>query len=134
MAKLSLVKTDPEREIDGVWVTYELDIELKIARIGNTAFDDLVRTLSEPHLKGIRNKRLKPEQLEAITKKAAAETLLVDWKNIEGEDGKKIKYSSKKALEFFDDPTLSDMYKFVVITANEAELYRQEIDEDSVGN
>ena len=136
MAKLNLVKTDPDKE-KGVWVPYELDIELKIARVGNAKFDELVRRLAEPTLKEQRAKAKKMAEDplgDEIIMKAAAKHLLVDWKHIEDEEGKPIKYSAAKALELFQDPGLRDLYKFVMATSGESERYRMELDEESAGN
>ena len=133
MVKLSAVKTDPDRESGGVWVDWEMGISLKIARIGNEKFDAMVRKLSEPHLRSLRQDP-NDEKMEEVTRKAVAKHILVGWKNIEDDDGSPLAYSAKRSRDLLTDPALRDLYKFVLITANNAELYRREIDEESVGN
>ena len=134
MAKLLSLKTDPEKESEGGWVPYQIGVELKIGRIGNTAFAECVRRLSEPHLKELRTNRLPEDVLEDITREAVAKHILMDWKNIEDDDGKPFKYTQKRAEDILADPGMRDLYKFILLSANEAELYRQEIDEESAGN
>jgi len=135
MANLKLLKTDTAKESEGVWVDWELDVKLRIARMGNPAFDAMMKRLSQPHLKKVRDRSIEgDEALEAVIVEAAAHTLLVGWKNIEDENGKAIKYSAKKAYEFFKDDGLRDLYKFVLSQANDAAQYRQSLDEDAAGN
>lgn len=133
MVNISALKTNPQAEEEGVWVDYEnTGVKLKIARIGNPAFDKAVNKLSAPHLKKIRNGDASLQ--EKLTKEAIAETILLDWKGIEDDDGKTLKYSKKLSKELLNDPALRDLYKFVLITSNDVERFRQEIAEDTAGN
>tara|TARA_R100000458_G_C8278525_1_gene254896 strand:+ start:12824 stop:13225 length:402 start_codon:yes stop_codon:yes gene_type:complete len=132
--QINLLKTNPEAETEGVWVTYEdTDIQLKIARIGNPKFDAFVAKKSAPHLDKIRKGEANELQ-ENITQQAVAHTILVDWKNIDDENGKPIPYSGKKSEEFLSDPSLRDFYKFVLVTSNQAENFRYEAQQEAVGN
>jgi hypothetical protein len=134
MVKLSAIKSDPELEREGVWQDYELGIRVKVARMGNQAFDECVRKLSEPHLSGFRRNKLPSEVLERITKQAVARHILLGWEGIDGEDGKPLPYSEETALEILNDPALADFYKFVLLAANEAELFRRKDMEEAAGN
>ena len=133
MVKLSAIKTNPDLENKGVWVEWELGVQLLIARIGNKAFDEMMRRLSEPHLKTIRADA-GDKKMEDITKKALAKHILLGGKGIEDDDGKALKYTPEQALTFFNDDSLRDLYKFVLITANESARYRAELDEDGAKN
>ena len=133
MVKLSALKTNPEAEVEGVWVDFEdTGVKLKIARIGNPAFDKLISKLSAPHLKKLR--KGDDELQESITAKAVASTILVGWKGLDDDDGKPLKYSKGKSKELLTDPALRDLFKFVLVTANEAARFRAEVKEDTVGN
>lgn len=134
MAKLSLIKTDSKREVEGVWVEWEMGVELKIARAGNRAFDDLMQKTSEPFLKKTRKGELPEGKAEEILKHCVASTILLGWKNIEDDDGKTLKYSAKKAKELLDDEDLRDLYKFILVQSNETARYRRELDEDGAKN
>ena len=134
MAKITAIKSDMDKVEKGAWVPYAEDIQLCIASINNKAYKKVRSRLLKPHLRQIRSQTMTSEEVLDVLKPAAAKFLLVDWKNIEDEDGKAIPYSPDKALEFFEDPALSDLYSFVLETAGESELYRQEMMEDAAKN
>ena len=134
MAKITEIKSDMEKVEKGVEVDYAAGIKLCIASINNSDYKKARTRLLRPYLRQVRAKALTSDQILDILKPAAAKHLLVGWKNIEDENGKPIDYSPDKALEFFNDPALSDLYNFVLETAGENEVYRQELTEDAEGN
>ena len=69
-----------------------------------------------------------------MLKPAAAKYLLLDWKNVEDANGNPVPYSSEKALEFFNNPALKDLYDFVLEMAGEVGNFLQEQHEESVKN
>ena len=134
MVSIESVKTDLSKEIEGVWVEYEGGISLKIARLNNPVHKEVVEKLSAPHMKGFRAHTIPQETRDKISKKAVAETILLDWKNIDDADGNPIPYSREKALEFFENPELADFYDYVVIVSNQKENYRKQVLVDSEKN
>lgn len=134
MAKLSKIQLDPKAQVEGVWINYVLDIDVKIANMGNVEYDSAIRRLSKPFTRGFRADRIPDDVMQDITMKAVAEYIVKDWKNIEDDKGKPIKYSPKKALELFKDPANRDFYKFIIASANDIELFRLENLEDAKGN
>ena len=134
MACIDRIKTDCTKEVNGVWVDFEVGIRLKIARARNSAYRELMSELIEPHRKDIRNDETDIEVLGDILREVRAKTILLDWENIEDEGGKEIKYSSKKALEFFKDPELSDFYTFIIIASENLENFKKDIVKESEKN
>lgn len=134
MAKLSSIKTDTVKSENGVWVDYESGIRLKIARIGNPAFQSFVSSRQKNKIRGIRSGSISSQEAEQITKEAVARHILLDWQNVEDEDGLPLRYSPEKSLEILSDPQLSDLYSFVLVTSNNSEIYRLEAQEEAKGN
>lgn len=134
MVKLSLVKTDADLETNGIWVEWELGIRLRIARAGNRAFDTKFQALQEPYLNGVRANTLPAAVAEELLKEAVAETILLEWGNLEGDDGEPLPYSAQQALEFFNDEALRDLYKFVLVTSQTHSHYRVKLDDDAAKN
>ena len=134
MAKLNTLKADSAKESDGVWVSWEHGVELKIARLNNPNFQAEIRKLTAPLTKKIRSGQVADGEMEALSQKAMASHVLVGWRNIEDEDGKPLKYTPKRSLDLLTDPGLRDLYQFVLTQANERELFRLETVADSRGN
>ena len=134
MAKISSVKLDMDKVEKGVWHDYAEGIRLCIASISNNEYKKARDKLLASHLRQIRARTLTSDEVLDILKPAVAKHLLVNWSSIEDETGKTIPYSYEKALEFFNDPALSDFYSFVLDTAGENSAYRQELIEDAEKN
>lgn len=134
MARLGAIQTDLNKAIEGVWVNYELDIRLKIARLGNQNYQKYVQQLSRPHLQRMRGKAPNTDLIKEITKQAVSHCILLGWEHIQDDKGKDIPYSPEKALELLSDPRFEDLYMFILEIAQDAELYRQEIQKDSEKN
>jgi len=133
MANLNSIKTDLEKMVKGVWTPFIEDIELCIASVNSPLYKDARKRALQPYLRQIRLGTLDTDKVLDIIKPAVAEHLLLDWKNIE-ENGKKIPYSKAKAIEFLSDPSLAELYNFVLTTAGENDIYRQAAFEDGVKN
>ena len=134
MAKITEIMTDLEKIEQGVLVDYAAGIKLRIASINNVQYKKHRSNLLKPYLRQIRSKNMTAEEILDVVKPAAAKHLLIGWENLEDKDGQPIKYSYEKALEFFNNPALSDLYDFVCETAGEHEVYRQDNFEDSAKN
>lgn len=134
MAKITEIKSDMKKVENGVLVDYAAGIKLRIASSDNLQYKNYRDRLLKPHTRRIRSKSITSSEILDIIKPAAAKHLLVGWENIEDENGQPIPYSEAKAFEFFQDPTLSDLYSFVTETAGEAEVFRLELMKDAEGN
>lgn len=69
-----------------------------------------------------------------VTDIAMSETLLLDWRNMEDDDGAAIEYSHEKALELIRDPSLFALRQFVLDVSGIASSYRWQQEEAAKGN
>lgn len=134
MANIEKIKTDSQKEIEGVWVDFALDIKLKIARARNPKYTELVRNLTEPIRVKMRDDTIEMDELNEILLQVRAKTILLDWQNIEDKDGATISYSPEKVEEFFRDPELRDFYKFIIAVSENADQYRKDLVKESEKN
>jgi len=131
MAKLNSIKSDLKKSTKGVECNY-FGITLRIASLNNPEFDKCYSALMEPCMR--RGRIVDKENADIAFKKAIAAHVLVGWSNLDGDDGKPIKYSPEKAFEIISDTECADLYLFVVEKAREEEAYRQEAKEEQVKN
>lgn len=134
MACIDKIKSDLQKENEGVWIDFEVGIRLKIARARNPAYRELMRKLTEPYRKTIREGGMELEQLEDLLRQVRAKTILLNWENIEDKEGNTIKYSSEQALEFFKDLELRDFYTFVILQSENMENFKKELMKESEKN
>lgn len=139
MANINSIKTDVEKEDKGVWKEIlDSGISLKIARARNSAYRELMRKLTEPRRDEIREEEKKDEAkldiLLDILKEVRAKTILLDWKDLDDADGNPIPYSCEKALEFFKDPELKDLYTFVIVSSEDMDNFKKDLVKESEKN
>jgi hypothetical protein len=126
MANIESIKTDLNKEENGVWVTFVSGIELLIARARNPKYNELMRRLADPVINKIRDEdKFSSEDYAKLLMEVRAKTILLGWKNIQDKNGNDIKYSSEKALEFFKDPELKDFYAFIVGVSESADHFKK---------
>lgn len=133
MPRITTLMSDMNKIENGIWVNFE-GVELCVASINNPKYKQFRSQLLKPHLQKIRSKAVNLEDVLDIIKPAAAKHLLLGWKNLQDENGQDIPYSYEKAMEFFSNPALSDLYNFVLETAGENATYRQEVSAESEKN
>ena len=63
-----------------------------------------------------------------------AKLVLLDWRNILGEDGKPIDYTEEKAYSILNDPEYHLVHSFVFGVAIDESEYRREEQETESGN
>lgn len=118
-----LYGTDKEKENNGVWQDFGDGIKMRIARVGNENYKKLFQRLSKPHRKAIRGGRLSEEVAEKLMIKCLAETVLLDWENVEV-DGELLPYSKDNAFRVLTD--FRDVKESVEDYANDMEIFLQE--------
>lgn len=133
MANINLVKTDIDKETNGVWIEFAEGIQLKIARSRNTKYQEEIRRLIDPIKGELRKDVISTEKFADLLLRVRAKTVLLDWKNIE-EDGVEVPYSVEKAIEYFKNPELKDFYGFVITISEGSEKYKKDIIKDSEKN
>ncbi len=93
---------DKVLEQDGVWIPLDDVTQVKIARLGNKKYLNMMERLMNPHLRILNSKKkgLSVKKLELsneIMCKVFAKTILYDWKDM-FLGGKKVKYSPEECL------------------------------------
>jgi hypothetical protein len=79
--------TDPNVEKEGVWLDYEtFRIKVTFAGETNKKYTKLLEILTRPHRRQIANGTFSNERSTAILHRAYAETVILDWETVTGED------------------------------------------------
>ena len=125
MGRLSQIRNDVDAMVHGVWVPFEAGIRLKIARLWNEQHARCMAKLNDEKMDRLRSDKDKKQAERDIMRESVARTILLDWENLEDDDGQAIPYSADKALELFNDPRYRDFYDFVIETAMQRHLYRE---------
>ena len=124
--------TDSEKEKEGVWRDDIVgDVRMKIARIGNPRYNKRFQALSKPHRRALRSGRLKDDIAEKLMIQCLAETIILDWENVEYK-GKELPFSLENAVMILTE--LPELRNYVNDIANELEGYQAEDDEEGVEN
>ena len=131
--ELNKLKTDSQKEVEGVWHDLGEGARIKIARAGNKAYAEYIQKAMKPHRKAIKAGTLSDKVAEKIVVGALAETVLLDWEGFT-EGGKAVKYSIDKAKEILSNPDFHDFKEMVAELADDAEAYRTEVLEDDLKN
>lgn len=107
--RLSLTKTDEGLERDGAWVGIRYGVEVRVARMGNPRAEAWRAQLSAEDrrlLDNVREYTKRPDfhraQLERVAelmRENLAETVLLDWREVEDDDGAPVPFSVDKAHE-----------------------------------
>jgi len=134
MAKISSFKQDLTKESEGVWFDFESGIRVLIASTNSPKFKKFLKALTKPHIQAIRSNTASVDLQTALFKKAGSKYLVLDWENIEDDDGNPIECTPENCLEIFNDPALREFYNFVVQSAGSAEAFRVEFEAESAGN
>lgn len=117
--KLSSFKTDKELEESGTWIDYQSGARFKIARIGNPKFSEYILKHGKKQMRSFIGDEVAIE----LMKDAIANTILIDWDNILGDDGKPMQYTVDNAREALDIP---DFYEEILGFARNIEYFRIE--------
>lgn len=128
MAKIGTMMSDSKKESDGVWLRYrDTDVKMRIARIGNPRFEAEQRRLKREAREQHDGGELSERQARDIIAPAVAEFIVLDWENLENEDGSKIPYSREKCVELLRNPELHDLYDWIVASASNRDNYAKSV-------
>lgn len=143
--RLAAITRSRERSEGGVWWNFETgeilrephakDLSVLVAEAQNPRFrSELQRLrLRDQHILRAAGDKWAAE-LQKLTDEAAAATVLLDWRNLEGDDGQPVPYSREKALEILRDPSLWQFRQAVLDFAQHGVAYRKEAEEAALGN
>jgi len=128
--RLSELKTDPELELNGKWCPIGDGGEVLVARLYNEKFNEYYNNRAQ----AIGTKVLRKDQAiqEELLLDAMSRTVLLDWRGIDDDNDKPIKYTQKVGLQ-----ALTEIREFrdqVTELASSYETFRLENLEDDVKN
>jgi hypothetical protein len=139
MSLYKLFKTDENLETDGIWLEYGQNekgepIRIKIARAGghNSAFLKALEKATRPYRKAIQTGMLDNKTADKLYKEVFADTVVLDWINVEGPDGQPMEFNRENVLKLFED--LPDLFADLREQANNVALFREEVREADLGN
>jgi len=126
-----------EKAHEGVWIPLpdtgdKKPGSIRVARMWNPRFKEAFRKGTNVAKATTGSKALDEDDLDAITVKCLAETILIDWKGIRV-DGKVFKYSVDNAIKLLSDPRLLDFREKVVGEASNFQNYRLHSLEETTG-
>ena len=132
--KISKLRTNDKKELEGIWVDYSAGMRVKVARMSNRNYVDFMRKISKPHRRRQRREELPTETYESLIRQAVAKCILLGWENMEDDEGVNIPYSHDKALEILK--LYPDFCNDIVDMSSDAEHFREqdELDDDSEKN
>ena len=134
MGSLSQFRLDNDKSTEGIWRKFGAGIEVKIARMHNPDFNKYYEEIRGPHLSQIRSRSIDMETSVDLMKRAVARWIIRDWKNLEDEKGKAIKYSPEKAYEIISDPANVLFYDFILDVSASVNLFFEEQKEQAGKN
>ena len=130
--KLSSIKKDVAAAEAGVWINGVMgDLDVKIASAGNRKYLESLRNAMKPYQRNIKN--VSDEIFLEIQNKCVAKHVLVDWRNLQDDNGVDIPYSYEKAAELLQDPENEEFRKTVINLSEETEVFRKGVIEDLAG-
>jgi uncharacterized protein YpuA (DUF1002 family) len=128
MAKLSKIKRDANAAENGVWVNCVIDdICVKVAAENNKRYTDEIQRLMKPHQKSYKNNPSFNDIFTDIQNKAMAKAILLDWKNMQNDDGTTLEYSEAAAYTLLKDPENKEFRDLIMSLAAENEVFRKEV-------
>lgn len=122
--KISTFATDLDLEEKGVWVEIGDGGSLLIARIGNPKYNEHVRRTAKPYKRQVRQGTMDEKLSAKLLNESMANTILLDWKGIEDDKGKPIKYTVEAAGQLLND--LKDFRALVFELATEQQTFRRQ--------
>lgn len=143
--RLRALKRSHAKSVGGVWWDFETQDRVSEPHPEHLCF--LVGELHNPkhretsaRLRIARLDDLKAggdraqKALDEITDRAVAETILLGWRNLDGDDGKPIDYSADAAYAILRDPDNWPVKHFIMDVASLARGYALQSEADAVGN
>lgn len=98
--------TDSGAESAGVWFDYDLGdgsppVRVKVARAGgsNEKMSRVADAKWKPYRRQLALDALDPKTEKRITAEIYAESVILDWENVEGDDGKPLPFTKENVVE-----------------------------------
>ncbi|WP_131803827.1 hypothetical protein [Methylorubrum salsuginis] len=111
------------------------DLRLKTKGLNNAGFRKLQQTLMAAVPRQDRHQgRLPPKVMDEISAKCLLNHALIDWENLEDENGQPIPYSKDQARAFLTDPAYRPFFDACVYAATVVGEEQAAADEADEGN
>lgn len=131
--------TNKTAEISGVWVEYGPNSDgtvprFKISRMSkaNKAYTKALEKATKPHRRSIELETMDENLAEKIFMKVFVSSVLLDWENVQHDDGVGISFREENAIDLFD--ALPELYDDLQDKAKKASLFREMELEAEAGN
>jgi hypothetical protein len=130
----STFKTNPSLETEGVVLDFGDAGKFRIARAGgaNQRFQRRVNQLSKPHRHAISLGTIDPIVLDEIMRTSYAETIVLGWEDVTGEDGEPFPFNKENCMKLFSD--LPELFGQIIKASQQVAFFKQEMNEASVKN
>lgn len=126
--------TDKKAEQEGITLDYGDGLKIRIARAGgsNTKFEKLVQSRLKKYERQRQLDLLEIETLRPILREVYAESVVLGWEGVTNREGEVLPFNKENAVKLFED--LPDLFEDIVVQAQKAVLFRQNILEAEAGN
>lgn len=127
------LRTNPEHEINGVWIDYG-EFQIRIARAGgaNKNYIKCLEQISRPYRRAIQTGMLQIEKSEEITRLVLARSVVLDWKGVTDEDDKPLEFNEDNVLKVLKD--IPDLTNEIAAMAGNPDIFREHSQEDDAKN
>lgn len=126
---ISVNNPDKHLEDEGVWADYRGSSFL-LANTDNFKFQKLFSRLQMPHRKRIDKGTIDPETALDIMCEALSKAVLLDWKNVTGDDGENVSYTPELGRRALANN--GDLREFIQEYAADIDNFR-EVDKEEMG-
>jgi len=126
--------TDKKAEQEGIILDYGDGLKIRIARAGgsNIKYEKLVQAKLRKYERQRQLDLLDIDTLRPILREVYAEAVVLGWEGVTDRDGNEIPFTKANAIKLFED--LPDLFEDIVVQAQKAALFRQNILEAEAGN
>ena len=87
-----------------------------------------------PGSDNIPGSRVPPEEMHEIYLQATAKCVLLDWKNVDNDDGEPLKYTPEEGLKVLHDDEYHEFQTWLYLQAGSRVRYRKVAQEEAVKN
>ena len=89
------IPAEPNQALEsGTWTSYQ-DADFLIAHAGNAKFQRTMARLQKPFRRKIEKGEMDPVDQKKVLIQAISESILLDWKGVDGDDGQPAQYDRK---------------------------------------
>jgi hypothetical protein len=131
--------TDKEKETNGVEVQFGENEDgstpiFIISRMAssNKKYNKALENSTRPYRRQIELDIMPNEQAEKLMMKVFVDTILIGWKNVQGENGETLQFNRENALRLFE--ALPELYADLKDRAQKAAMFRVESLENEAKN